>query len=122
MEPHLRPLTTAAYETTARLSIVPLPDSKRLDRLTATSSRTPASAAPRTRTPSAPRSGAGAAPRGSAADRLSRNARSTTPGRSSAVNFTREFDRRCERAGVRRIRVHATRHTRASLDVHQPES
>ncbi|MFF3886952.1 tyrosine recombinase XerC [Streptomyces sp. NPDC001914] len=37
-------------------------------------------------------------------------------------NFTREFDRRCERAGVRRIRVHDTRHTCASLlaalDVH----
>ncbi|MFF5799777.1 tyrosine-type recombinase/integrase [Streptomyces albogriseolus] len=39
-----------------------------------------------------------------------------------ARNFTREFDRRCERAGVRRIRVHDTRHTCASLlaalDVH----
>jgi integrase len=37
-------------------------------------------------------------------------------------NFTREFDRRCERAGVRRIRVHDTHHTCASLlaalDVH----
>ncbi|WP_235457870.1 site-specific integrase [Streptomyces olivochromogenes] len=37
-------------------------------------------------------------------------------------NFTREFDRRCERADVRRIRVHDTRHTCASLlaalDVH----
>ncbi|MFF8974463.1 site-specific integrase, partial [Streptomyces sp. NPDC014995] len=37
-------------------------------------------------------------------------------------NVTREFDRRCERAGVRRIRVHDTRHTCASLlaalDVH----
>lgn len=37
-------------------------------------------------------------------------------------NFTREYDRRRERAGVRRIRVHNTRHTRASLlvapDVH----
>ncbi|WP_229703403.1 site-specific integrase [Streptomyces albiflavescens] len=36
--------------------------------------------------------------------------------------FSREFDRRCERAGVRRIRVHDTRHTCASLlaalDVH----
>ncbi|CAL9500984.1 hypothetical protein SUDANB105_03416 [Streptomyces sp. enrichment culture] len=30
-------------------------------------------------------------------------------------NFTREFDRRCERAGVRHIRVHDTRHTCASL-------
>lgn len=30
-------------------------------------------------------------------------------------NFTRELDRRCERAGVRRIRVHDTRHTCASL-------
>ncbi|MGY1526584.1 tyrosine-type recombinase/integrase [Streptomyces sp. MN3] len=30
-------------------------------------------------------------------------------------DFTREFDRRCERAGVRRIRVHDTRHTCASL-------
>ncbi|WP_345583900.1 tyrosine-type recombinase/integrase, partial [Streptomyces prasinosporus] len=39
-----------------------------------------------------------------------------------ARNFTRAFDRRCERAGVRRIRVHDTRHTCASLlaalDVH----
>ncbi|MEV5369240.1 site-specific integrase [Streptomyces albogriseolus] len=37
-------------------------------------------------------------------------------------NFSREFDRRCERAGVRRIRVHDTSHTCASLlvalDVH----
>jgi integrase len=37
-------------------------------------------------------------------------------------NFNREFDRRCEQAGVRRIRVHDTRHTCASLlaalDVH----
>ncbi|WP_308295712.1 site-specific integrase [Streptomyces odontomachi] len=37
-------------------------------------------------------------------------------------NFTREFDRRCDRAEVRRIRVHDTRHTCASLlaalDVH----
>jgi integrase len=37
-------------------------------------------------------------------------------------NFNREFDRRCEKAGVRRIRVHDTRHTCASLlaalDVH----
>ncbi|MGV9252625.1 tyrosine-type recombinase/integrase [Streptomyces sp. NPDC003697] len=37
-------------------------------------------------------------------------------------NFTREFNRRCDRAGVRRIRVHDTRHTCASLlaalDVH----
>jgi integrase len=37
-------------------------------------------------------------------------------------NFTREFNRRCERAEVRQIRVHDTRHTCASLlaalDVH----
>ncbi len=37
-------------------------------------------------------------------------------------NFNREFDRRSERAGIRRIRVHDTRHTCASLlaalDVH----
>ncbi|WP_263579391.1 site-specific integrase [Streptomyces sp. PSKA30] len=37
-------------------------------------------------------------------------------------NFTREFNRRCDRAEVRRIRVHDTRHTCASLlaalDVH----
>nr|WP_255744596.1 tyrosine-type recombinase/integrase [Streptacidiphilus sp. ASG 303] len=37
-------------------------------------------------------------------------------------NFNREFARRCERAGVRRIRVHDTRHTcgslLAALDVH----
>ncbi|MFK4145619.1 site-specific integrase [Streptomyces sp. NPDC004065] len=37
-------------------------------------------------------------------------------------NFTREFNRRCDRAGVRQIRVHDTRHTCASLlaalDVH----
>ncbi|MFS4091918.1 tyrosine-type recombinase/integrase [Streptomyces sp. AF1A] len=37
-------------------------------------------------------------------------------------NFTREFNRRCERAKVRQIRVHDTRHTCASLlaalDVH----
>ncbi|KOX05282.1 tyrosine-type recombinase/integrase [Streptomyces sp. NRRL B-3648] len=37
-------------------------------------------------------------------------------------NFTREFNRRCDRAEVRRIRVHDIRHTCASLlaalDVH----
>lgn len=37
-------------------------------------------------------------------------------------NFTREFNRRCDRAEVRQIRVHDTRHTCASLlaalDVH----
>lgn len=37
-------------------------------------------------------------------------------------NFTRSFDERCRKAGVRRIRVHDTRHTcatlLAALDVH----
>ena len=37
-------------------------------------------------------------------------------------NFNRSFDGRCDKAGVRRIRVHDTRHTCASLlaalDVH----
>ncbi len=41
---------------------------------------------------------------------------------SDPRNFNRSFDRRCHKAGVRRIRVHDTRHTCASLlaalDVH----
>ncbi|MER5382416.1 N-terminal phage integrase SAM-like domain-containing protein [Streptomyces sp. NPDC002688] len=104
VEPNLRPLTAATYETTVRLYIVPLLGSKRLDRLTVQDMRgwlnklaDTCQCCAQGKDAKRPEDGGGAAPWGSAADRRSRSARSMTPGPSFAARSPMPWSRSASR-------------------------